>query len=293
MECGTTGGLGYSPSLRRSNSSLAHSVVVSGGWPEPRRGFTLIELLVVIAIIAILASLLLPVLAKAKEQGQMTLCINNNKQLGLAMRMYCDDNRDYMAYADWGNDYAGWLYTGTNGAPPALNLQNAQVPYMTGLWWPYIKSMNANYNLNTYVCPNDHTNTIYWPKRHNKLSTYVMNGAVCQYGLLNPNPSGPPPYATRTYKMSQFRADAIILWEPDEALFYSVYGINSGDDCYGDGSNSAVNGCGVGPFHMKSGGIVLAVAGQAFFITQQVFNQQLTQIPGPEWCAPGGTAGAD
>jgi hypothetical protein len=44
---------------------------------------------------------------------------------------------------------------------------------------------------------------------------------------------------------------------------------------------------------MKSGGIVLGVTGQAYFITQQTFNQQLNQIPGPEWCAPGGTTGAD
>lgn len=65
------------------------------------RGFTLIELLVVIAIIAILAAILMPVFASARERARSTQCLNNLRQLGLAFRMYADDYNGYMVPDFW------------------------------------------------------------------------------------------------------------------------------------------------------------------------------------------------
>lgn len=63
-----------------------------------KRGFTLIELLVVIAIIAILAAILFPVFAKARERGKMTACLSNCKQIGIILRQYADDYDEGLPY---------------------------------------------------------------------------------------------------------------------------------------------------------------------------------------------------
>src|SRR6266571_1849729 len=70
-------------------------------YPNRKSAFTLIELLVVIAIIAILAAILFPVFARAREKARQTTCMSNLKQIGLALMQYAQDYDEHWPSADW------------------------------------------------------------------------------------------------------------------------------------------------------------------------------------------------
>ena len=99
-------------------------------------GFTLIELLVVIAIIAILAAMLLPALAQAREKARQASCINNLKHFGMAVQMYANDCNDWLMPSNQGAKTNTWL----------LEIK------------PYIKSTGAYKKSDKYfTCPSDST----------------------------------------------------------------------------------------------------------------------------------------
>jgi len=110
-----------------------------------KKAFTLIELLVVIAIIAILAAILFPVFAQAKEAAKKTACLSNSKQIALGLSIYINDYDDFLPQTSWEQDGPGYF-------PGTYNPQNPAGTYQvhwTFLIQPYVK------NWNIFVCNSD------------------------------------------------------------------------------------------------------------------------------------------
>ena len=227
-----------------------------------RRGFTLVELLVVIGIIAVLISILLPALSRAKDQANRIACMNNQKQLVAACLIYAQEGKGFLPNPNddgtpiWRGP--GWLYDMGRGAAPIPKQEEVRYSAI----WPMIRTFKV------YHCPAEAGPFNRGPAH--PLTSYLMNWAVGAYGM-----SG---FVTKTkpaLKLTRMPPDAVIFWEGDET--------STNVHMYSDGTNEPVNGI---TRRHGSGASVSRFDGGVVWMTRKEFDLEAAKRPGRLWCNP-------
>ena len=185
-----------------------------------KRGFTLVELLVVIGIIALLISILLPALSKARESANRVACLSNIKQVSMALLMYVDSNKGFLPYSapyswEFEEDWIWWELD-TPTTPRISRVGEGGVG-------PYLSLSRTNTKV--MLCPSDnilnHSRT--GPSQYGKYPfSYSLNEYMCSF----PPSVKPTPNPSCVYKLvSVSRAsEKILIFEEGEGTIDDGYG---------------------------------------------------------------------